>query len=544
MTHTSREYAEALYALSEEEGRTEEYLSALSLTEETLAENPGFLMLLASPAISREERMNALEAALRDRIPLSMLTLMKLMVFRGHARELPRMMAAFRDQVREHRGESNAEVWSAVPLTDKEQQALRDKLEKRFGKKMILITDSASGLEIDKKDIRFVIHFNLPDSPENYYRQIICAGQDGHQASCILCYAGADDLIVSKELRQSSFVAELTSNELAEHIEQAKQSGTRASTELRKYILPKLRESIPSEERNERKNLKFTVWNDICENSNPVLLRKQKSCDKKHIYPRSFWCRLNIIVDFLNAHPEDSCVIYCTTKDYVNQVYKQLRYKRLPVTRYYASLDKDKKNKKSKESKKTNMAAFESGEKKIIVSTSALGMGIDKQDIRFVIHFNLPTCLEDYYQQAGRAGRDNAPARCILCYAGADDLEICRTLNNASTFRTELKGETLDIHKRIKEQRLEKMLLYGQMCFTLSNVRKPSVVLEKEIDRYFKEFEPIISSDELKTSKKNIRRIINRVDVLYVNRTKMRAWHSGRIPKAWVHTEKSGMSRP
>ena len=84
------------------------------------------------------ERMNALEAALRDRIPLSMLTLMKLMVFRGHARELPRMMAAFRDQVREHRGESNAEVWSAVPLTDKEQQALRDKLEKRFGKKMIL----------------------------------------------------------------------------------------------------------------------------------------------------------------------------------------------------------------------------------------------------------------------------------------------------------------------------------------------------------------------------------------------------------------------
>ena len=135
MTHTSREYAEALYALSEEEGRTEEYLSALSLAEETLAENPGFLMLLASPAISREERMNALEAALRDRIPLSMLTLM---VFRGHARELPRMMAAFRDQVREHRGESNAEVWSAVPLTDKEQQALRDKLEKRFGKKMIL----------------------------------------------------------------------------------------------------------------------------------------------------------------------------------------------------------------------------------------------------------------------------------------------------------------------------------------------------------------------------------------------------------------------
>jgi energy-coupling factor transporter transmembrane protein EcfT len=81
MTHTSREYAEALYALSEEEGRTEEYLSALSLAEETLAENPGFLMLLASPAISREERMNALEAALRDRIPLSMLTLMMKGIF-------------------------------------------------------------------------------------------------------------------------------------------------------------------------------------------------------------------------------------------------------------------------------------------------------------------------------------------------------------------------------------------------------------------------------------------------------------------------------
>ena len=138
MTHTSREYAEALYALGAEEGKTEEYISALALVSESLRENPGFLNLLASPAISREERMDTLSRAFEGRIPLSMLVLMRLMVYRGHARELLRMTDSCQDLVRENRGESVAQVFSAVELTAQERERLKEKLEKRFGRKMIL----------------------------------------------------------------------------------------------------------------------------------------------------------------------------------------------------------------------------------------------------------------------------------------------------------------------------------------------------------------------------------------------------------------------
>ena len=138
MTHTSREYAEALFELAAEEGKTAEYAAALDTVEEALRENPGFLSLLASPAISREERMDTLSAAFQEKVPLSMLILLRMMIFRGHARSLPEMIAGFRDLARENRGESEAKVYTAVKLTEAEEEALRQKLEKRFGRKMIL----------------------------------------------------------------------------------------------------------------------------------------------------------------------------------------------------------------------------------------------------------------------------------------------------------------------------------------------------------------------------------------------------------------------
>jgi len=138
MTHTSREYAEALYALAMEEGKAEEYAEALALCEKELGDSPAFRQLLASPAISREERMNALSAAFEGRVPLSLLTLMRLMVFRGHARELLSMIESYRELARESRGESTAVVRSAVELTPEQKEKLREKLEKRFGRKMVL----------------------------------------------------------------------------------------------------------------------------------------------------------------------------------------------------------------------------------------------------------------------------------------------------------------------------------------------------------------------------------------------------------------------
>ena len=138
MTHTSREYAEALFELAAEENRAKEYAAALEEVRDALSAEPGFLSLLSSPAIPREERMDSLSAVFQGKIPLSMLVLLRMMVFRGHARLLPEMIDSYFELSRERRGESVAKVTSAVALTEAQQEALRAKLSKKFGRSMIL----------------------------------------------------------------------------------------------------------------------------------------------------------------------------------------------------------------------------------------------------------------------------------------------------------------------------------------------------------------------------------------------------------------------
>ncbi len=138
MTHTSREYAEALFELGAEERKTEEFAAALEEVRQALQDHPDFLSLLASPAVTREERADALRAVFQDRIPMQMLALLRLMVFRGHARLLPEMIGNYFDLARENRGESVAKVISAVPLTAAQEAALREKLAKKLGRSIIL----------------------------------------------------------------------------------------------------------------------------------------------------------------------------------------------------------------------------------------------------------------------------------------------------------------------------------------------------------------------------------------------------------------------
>ena len=121
MTTTSREYAEALFELAVQAGLTEETSEGLETVISAVMQTPEFGQLLASPAISREERMDTLSAAFQDKIPLSMLVLLRMMVFRGHARNLPRMIESYRELARERRGESEAKVFSAVELTETER---------------------------------------------------------------------------------------------------------------------------------------------------------------------------------------------------------------------------------------------------------------------------------------------------------------------------------------------------------------------------------------------------------------------------------------
>lgn len=138
MTQTSREFAEALFELAMGDGNIGEVSAALDLIDQEMADNPGYLSLLASPALSREERKSSLVQVFGGRIPRTALALLQMMVSRGHAREIGEMIRAWRLLEREHRGESDARVISAVELTEPERKALQSRLDQIFSRKMIL----------------------------------------------------------------------------------------------------------------------------------------------------------------------------------------------------------------------------------------------------------------------------------------------------------------------------------------------------------------------------------------------------------------------
>lgn len=110
---------------------------------------------------------------------------------------------------------------------------------------------------------------------------------------------------------------------------------------------------------------------------------------------------------------DGSCIIYCNTKKHADTIYDLIK------ARYPDQVAICHSNLPNKE-RKRNEKAFMRGERHIMVATSAFGMGINKSDVRLIIHYNLPLSLIDYYQQAGRAGRDGSKARCILLYSKSD----------------------------------------------------------------------------------------------------------------------------
>lgn len=118
------------------------------------------------------------------------------------------------------------------------------------------------------------------------------------------------------------------------------------------------------------------------------------------------------LLDFMAKHKRQCGVIYCATRNKVESVTTLLVRQGYSALRYHAGL--------TPEERKFNQECFVGGKVPLIVATNAFGMGIDKADVRFVVHYNMPKDMESYYQEAGRAGRDGLKAECVLLYDRAD----------------------------------------------------------------------------------------------------------------------------
>jgi ATP-dependent DNA helicase RecQ len=144
-------------------------------------------------------------------------------------------------------------------------------------------------------------------------------------------------------------------------------------------------------------------------------------------------------------------IVYCLSRKRVEELCQQLQSDRIAARPYHAGLDAA--------ARRANQDAFIRDDVQVIVATIAFGMGINKPDVRWVVHYDLPRTLEGYYQESGRAGRDGDPARCVLFFGPADirtaDFLIQQKVDPVS-------GEPLEEEQRIARQQLRQVLSYAE----------------------------------------------------------------------------------
>ena len=157
----------------------------------------------------------------------------------------------------------------------------------------------------------------------------------------------------------------------------------------------------------------------------------------------------NSIINYVKKHEDESGIIYCATKKNVDKLYTLLNEQGISAGRYHAGLSNDER--------KQNQEDFTYDRIRVMVATNAFGMGIDKSNVRYVLHYNMPQSLEYYYQEAGRAGRDGEEAECVLFFS-KQDIMINKFLQQNKASAGDVAS---DIQKTANDQRkLQQMINY------------------------------------------------------------------------------------
>ena len=162
--------------------------------------------------------------------------------------------------------------------------------------------------------------------------------------------------------------------------------------------------------------------------------------------------RMDYVVHYVRQHDNENGIIYCATRKDVDRVYENLTRAGIKVGHYHGGL--------SDEVRREMQNAYADDKLQVMVATNAFGMGIDKSNVRYVLHYQMPRNMESYYQEAGRAGRDGAPAECILLYSG-QDVQVHKYLIEQS----------IETPKR-QEVELRKLQSMIDYCFCSNCLRK------------------------------------------------------------------------